>query len=221
MSAVRSAWSQTEAIRVLDLWKRRLKLPDYRHYRRGSELFVSGTSHDAAYLIVQGIVALYYPLTSGQETLFLLAYPGELVNSSALDTSYPETPSPTGSAVTNCIVYRIDARLMEAAERDDSEIVKMFNRALQKSINKRTQKLIELKTLPPAERLRRNLCELAQVLGFDVTGKPVRVWLPLKDAELAMLLGLSERQFKRVKKSFQEDGKVRVDNSRAFVLPEC
>ena len=217
--SARGPWTGTDGVRAVEQWKRKLNLADPRRYRPGSELFVSGASNDAGYLIARGIVALYYPLPDGRETLFQLAYPGELVNLTSLE---PTTPTSTaGTAVTNCDVYRIDARSLETAERADPEVRKLFNRSLHAQIARRTKALVEIKGLSPADRLERYLCELAAVLGSDTKAKPVRVSVPLRDTELAMLLGLSERQFKRVKKSLQEEGRLTVENSRMFILPEC
>jgi len=213
-----NGWSFLKAMRAVEEWKKRLRLTDLRRYRPGSEVF-AGTFYDSGFLIERGILALHYLFPDGRETLFMLAYPGEMVNLTALSRAEPMPTAVT--AVTNCDVYRIEAHRMQTAERDDPEIPKLLNRSLQDQIAKRTKALVELKTLSPAERLERHLCELAHVLGCDIHAKPVRVIVPLKDTEMAMLLGLSVRQFKRVKKSLQEEGRLTLENSRVFVLPEC
>jgi CRP-like cAMP-binding protein len=217
--SAQNGWNCIEATRAVEQWKRKLRLTDPRRYRRGSEVFHGGTSYDAGILIERGIMALHYLLPNGRETLFMLAFPGELVNLTAPPPSKPTGTA--GTAVTNCDVYRIDVQRIESAEQQDPEIPKMLYRSLQEQVAKRTKALVELKSLSPAERLEHHLCELAKVLGCDVNAKPVRVVVPLKDTEMAMLLGLSDRQFKRVKKSLQEDGRLRFENSRMFVLPEC
>lgn len=214
-----TVWNCTEAHQAIEQWKRKLQLSEPRRHRRGSELFVASTTGEPGFLIAQGIVALYYALPDGPETLFLLAYPGELVNITALNRS--RLTSSSGTTVTDCEVYRIDVNRFQAAELEDPEILKMLNDSLQKQVARRTRALVELKSLSPAERLERHLCELAQVLGCNMQSQPVRVPVPLTDTELAMLLGLSDRQFKRVKKSLQERGRLSLQNSRMFVLPEC
>jgi CRP-like cAMP-binding protein len=216
---VRRIWNCTEAKHEIEQWKWKLRLSEPRRHRPGSELFVSGTSADPGFLIAQGIVALYYALPGGPETLFALAYPGELINLTALNPAQPTSSS--GTALTSCEVYRIDFNRLDAAEQEDPEILKMLNRRLQAQVARRTKALVELKSLSPAERLERHLCELAEVLGCNMQGQRVRVPVPLSDGEMAMLLGLSNRQFKRVKKSLQENGRLTLENSRMFVLPQC
>lgn len=213
---VRRSWSRTEAWPAVELCKRKLRLAEPRRYRSGSELFVADQFADTCYLINRGIVALYYALPGGDETLFALAYPGELINLTVLNPAQPTSSS--GSAVTDCEVYRIDLNRLESAGQEDPGILKMLNQFLQKQVALRTKALVELKSLSPATRLEQRLGELAEVLGCNILGQPVRVPVPLRDGEMATLLGLSDRQFKRVKKSLQQNGSIGCGNSRMFAL---
>ena len=148
--------------------------------------------------------------------MFALAYPGELINLTVLNPAQPTSSS--GSAVTDCEVYRIDLNRLESAGQEDPGILKMLNQFLQKQVALRTKALVEVKSLSPATRLEQRLGELAEVLGCNILGQPVRVPVPLRDGEMATLLGLSDRQFKRVKKSLQQNGSIGCGNSRMFAL---
>ena len=211
-----SVWHATRAARIVDQWERKLALSNPERFRPGYEIFGFGTPASKIFLLTRGIAALHYVLPGESETVFLLAYPGELLN-----VTIPE-PGSSGrtcaSAVTKCELYSIDVG--EVREQGKEQLLNLLNDSLYMQVARRTRALAESLTLSPGERLEKHLCELAEVMGYTSHNGRVRVPVPLKDVEFAKLLGLSDRQFKRVKKSLQDTGKLKVQN-RVFMLPNC
>jgi CRP-like cAMP-binding protein len=212
-----SIWDLRRALRIIEEWKRRFGLKAPRRIARGTEIFGIGTPPNDIFLLVRGVAALYYRLSEGRETLFLLAYPGDILAITSPEANIPTQTS--ASSVTSCEVYRLDMHQLQRADADGS-VAALLNRSLRIQMARRTKALAELLALSPAERLEHQLCELADVLGVS-GNEPVRIPMPLKDYELARLLGLSERQFKRVKTDMQRTGKFTVEDGRIFQLPNC
>ncbi len=127
----------------------------------------------------------------------------------------PTAPSPVSAvALTACSAYRIKVAQLQEAERNDSSLSEVVQHALRVEVGRRTAALADLLTLSPTERLEKHLWELSKVIGQKTAHDEWRFVLPLRDADFALLIGISLRQFKRIKKGLQQSGHLRLNGSR-------
>jgi CRP-like cAMP-binding protein len=161
-------------------------------------MFTAGYPAKEMFLITRGIAGLSCPLIEGSEGLFCLTYPGHLINVCATD---PAQPGPVMiTALTHCHAYRLPIKDLQQAQNRDPCLGSLVQRSLQDQVNRRTAALAKLLALGPSARLEILLHELAIVCWHGLPEGPASSAIPLTDDQLAMLLGLSVRQFKRIKK---------------------
>lgn len=206
-------WAPEEAEANLKRWRQTLRLGDPQHYRPGTDIFWSGAPAKDMFLLARGVAGLYYNLPSHGEVLYMLGYPGHLLNITNPDLTAHGSVS--GTALTNCEAYRLSTERLRAAEHTDPSVAELVERSLKLQIRRRTAALAELLALPPTERMQYHLWELAQVMGhYGSEHDWARVTLPFGDEHLAMLLGISLRQFRRIKKDLQQQGRMRIEGGR-------
>lgn len=203
-------WNPAEAARITGEWRRLLSLGEPRTYPRGHQLFTAGAPSSDAFLITKGVAALCYAIAPAAEALIGLALPGHLIDGAASDPNGPAVV--TGVAITEVHVHRIDARRLLRAQESDPAVAALLQRSLRINLERYAAALAGLLTLRPAERLERHLHELAGVLGRDVRSNRLCAALPLRDEDMAMLVGVSARQFKRVKKELHNGGRARIES---------
>lgn len=210
-----SQWSSETATRTLLEWREALGLGEAQPYRSGRSLFSVGAPNHDVFLVDKGIVGLYHA-RGNDEALTMLAYPGHIINLSGpeLQTACPAS----GVALTACTAHRLSAERLKQPQQYDLRVTYLFQQALQAQIVRRTSALAEILMLSPAERLEQYLCELARVVGEREKSDSTRFIIPLKDEDLAMLIGVSDRQFSRVKKALQLNGRVLFQAHHIVVL---
>lgn len=200
-------WNSAEAAKSVNQWRHTFGLRESHFYPAGAQLFCAGAPVYDIFLLTRGIAGLYYALEINDETLFMLGYPGHLVDACTLE---PGSVSPiSGIALTPCETYRLRLEELRDAARRDPAVAVLLQGSLQTQLSRRTAALAELLTLAPTERLAHHLCELSRVMNAQLGGHVAGFALPLTDDHLAMLLGVSLRQFKRIKKDIQRKLRVR------------
>jgi CRP-like cAMP-binding protein len=125
----------------------------------------------------------------------------------------------TATALTPCQVYRLSLDEIRRAQQRDPELALLMQNCLQDQVSRRTVALAQVLTLSPAERLKHLLSELSAVLRGKSKATPRIVQVPICDEQIAMLIGLSTRQFKRVKREVLQEGSLRVASRRSFIVP--
>jgi CRP-like cAMP-binding protein len=192
---VLEGWSWSQARRVVGQWREHVRLVEPTGYRKGSALSLAGEAAHDMFLMIEGIAGLSYALSdeTAVDVLFSLAYPGHLITVQARDD---ERSGPiTISALTPCKAYRLNVRTVRGIADRDPEVAALLQRSLHDELIRGTEALAESLALPPTKRLDKLLREVRVVLG--------RNHVPVRDDELAMLLGLSVRHLKRVKRTLE------------------
>jgi hypothetical protein len=93
-------------------------------------------------------------------------------------------------------------------ERNNPEVAAFIVRLLLKDLCNAASFITELKGAAPAERFERFLRMLAGVLGGDSKAHTIHISVPLRDEEMADILGFSARHLKRVKRDLRLAGRV-------------
>ncbi len=210
-------WDRRNAARTIQEWRERLGLVDPLRFRAGSTLFNAGLPATHIYLLARGIAKLTHELNDGRGVLLMLAYPGYLLNVSSAGPSSASLLS--GIAATPCEAYRLESQMIDEAARRDVALAKLLHRCLRTELSRWTASMVEILSLSPAERLERRLDQIATVLGcYRSPGRPIKVPVPLNDGDLAMMLGVSTRHFKRLKRSLHESGRLIWEAKRICIL---
>ena len=90
-----------------------------------------------------------------------------------------------------------------------------MRRVLRRDMRLLEARYIDLKTLTAEQRLEELLAELAAVFGTGAS-RPLSVVVPLRQPTIAGMIGVSLRQFQRLKTSLDAEGKLRVDRPCLF-----
>jgi CRP-like cAMP-binding protein len=160
------------------------------------------------WLVEEGIVLLFRALPSGNEAVLGLRFPGQLVDQCSQSPSASHQYS--ARTVSSCRLYRIDGDDFHQRVADGPRAAEFIQHLLRRDLRHLGCSLLDLKTQPIEARFCRCLLLLATALGVATTGPELRLGIPLRDEELAGLIGASARQFKRVKRRLQERGILRV-----------
>lgn len=78
--------------------------------------------------------------------------------------------------------------------------------------------MVEAKTLNTPELFSQLVQHLAAVLDPHRTRGPLRLPLPLSDAEISSLLGVTKEHFSRLKKQLQDEGRFRWEGRTLVIL---
>jgi CRP/FNR family cyclic AMP-dependent transcriptional regulator len=198
-------WNPINAARTIGDWNNALQLSPPQIYPLGHRLLIAGMLQREVFLLTKGIVALYYSSPTC-ETLITLAYPGHLVHNCRHYADIPGVFSCV--AMTRCEVHQLNIN----QHRDGNHrVAKLFEESLQLELERRAATLARMLSLRPADRLDRQLIELADVLAYGLHPQRLRLKVPIKDYDLATLVGVSIRQFNRIKKELGETGRIRLE----------
>jgi len=166
------------------------------------------------YVIEQGIIKLVWLDEKGQELIPGLRYPRWLLGAPSviLQQPYPVT------AVTliPCRVRRIRGDEFRRLARTNVEVSWLINQVLSREIWDHLTYACSLGLESARHRLEQFLWHVMASLNSGETDGPVRLELPLKQAELARLIAITESYLSRLLKELEEDGLLRRD--RGWVI---
>ncbi len=191
-------------------WKRLLSLDCPSEYWAGSELFTQGAAAREMFLLESGLVKITSMRPDGKGAILDLRYPGQWVEQSASILGVPYSVSAT--TVTRCEIYRFDIRRFRSRLANSLEASSLFVYQEAMDLSNQADALLRLKTLDARERLEHFIAELVPPMGLMNTRSPVRLRLPMKDHELAALIGVSKQHFSILKKQMIEAGEVISDS---------
>jgi len=209
-------WTMGDRKRVLAAWEDLLRPTAPRTHKQGSTLFWQGDSKSEVLLLKQGLVKLNHTLPSGLETLVQIRLPGQFIEWAP---HCPGTPTVTATAVTKVEVYHISADSFHRKVSGHCSALHLLSEVMRLDLYEALAELIELKTLPTSERMILLLLRVAEAEGISTAGGPVRVHLPLKDHELAALLGISKENFSRMRRKLERQHRIIRVDQHVVIIP--
>lgn len=159
-----------------------------------------------SFLVEEGVVALTHHLSTGKQVFLALRGPGQIFGHSRHLVNHSFEVA--ASALTDCSVRVLDARwLVEQVRRGgDAGVLLMEQHACE--LYESGAALIDLVHLDASARLERFLVRFAAASGVRAEDE-IRLHLPLTDAYVASLLGISAQQFSTIKRKLVSEGKAR------------
>ena len=198
-------WHRESARWVLSQWKQSGLLSSPLLYPVGAAIFDCTTTSPGTFLLEKGVVAFERkPVTRDKSGMFALCLPGHIFGycSDAPSDSFVHS----AIALTRCVVYRISREKMLVALQKGGDpaffIVRQYLHNLLFARARATESTVRC----TKSRLQNLLLELASVLEDHSPTGAIR--LPLKDKELAGILGVSPQQFSVIKKEMEDDGVI-------------
>jgi len=198
-------WNEAQGTQTLATWRRLLPLGPAQHYPERNTLFAEGDTPRDVFILARGIVKLTCDLPEGQQSLFALRYPGQILEECAYDLKLPYPVS--AATIIPSEIYRLDVGRMIEEEQNNPEVNAFEKYVLKRDVYNERAALVECKALHPDEILERALWELAVAQGARETAGQVRFTLPLHNLEMAEWLGMSESHYKQTCIALEKKGR--------------
>jgi CRP-like cAMP-binding protein len=209
-------WDQERARENIAAWEELFGPGSPWHCESGILLFQEGQEPREIFLLTEGLVLLYCDLPDRAESALGLRFPGQVLEQCAHHLHLPYPVS--ARTLIPSTIYRIAADELRERERQNREISLFFERQLRIDLYNADVFIMELKTSSPVERLDRLLRLLAAGLGCNPKFGVLQVPMPLRDDQLADMLGCSARHLKRIKKQLQQEGRLRTAGRQGLIL---
>jgi CRP-like cAMP-binding protein len=197
-------------------WQRILDLDRPFEYQAGSPLFAQGGNLREVFLLASGMVKLTHTRLDGRETILSLRYPGQWLEPYAPGIDMIHLLSAT--TLTRSEIFRLDARHFQAALSQNLQALHLLLSAHALDFYRQAETMAQLKTLSARERFEQLLAQLASSSRMDGHGG-ARIRLPLRDHEIASLLGISKQHFSVVKGQMILEGVLIQENESTLLLP--
>lgn len=206
-----SRWDKRCARSVTSQWKQTRLLSAPALYSAGACIFDETTMSCDAFLLEKGVVGFQHKQAPRNKSgMFALCLPGRLFG--RCPDLAADLYAHSAVALTDCVVYRIARDGMLAALRKGGDlalfIVRQYLQNLLSAHARATQSTVRC----TKARLRCLLLELASVLEEHSATGLIR--LPLKDKELAGILGISPQQFSVIKKEMEGEKVIASSGQR-------
>lgn len=190
-------------------WKKVLPLEYSSECSERSTLFAQGGAAREVFLLESGLVKLSSTQANGRETILGLRSPGQWVEHGAALSHAPYAF--TATTLTHCELYRFDIGRFRSCLEGSLNVCKLFMREQAIDYSTQSEALIGLKTLTARRRLEHFLADLVPDCFGPSSPGSARLRLPLKDYELAELIGVSKQHLSLLKRQMIEVGDVVAD----------
>ena len=125
---------------------------------------------------------------------------------------YPVSARTTGRSK----LCRVPLAAFQAKARDNVHVEHFFGHLLRIELYNAARYIVNLKTATPADRLERFLQYFSSASGQASRARSEGVFIPLRDYQIAELMGLSVRHFERVKHQLQSERASPVERATSF-----
>jgi CRP/FNR family cyclic AMP-dependent transcriptional regulator len=173
-------------------------------------VFQQGDAGDGLFVIAAGYLKASLTGPTGTSTTLSIMGPGEMFGELSLLDGGPR--SATVSAVTRAELMAIDRasflRLFESRPRLGITIMEVVARRLRR-LSERSE---DLTSLPVANRLAKQLLQLAESHSFRVAPRRLRLALKLSQRELGELVGATRESVNKHLRQWKEEGVLEEEN---------
>jgi CRP-like cAMP-binding protein len=184
-----------------------LALGEARVFFPGEALIRTGLADTACHLLLRGCTKVVGGSADGRAVLLSFRVAGDLVGELAALDGGPRSASVVAATPVSARTLRRPALLRYMAERPDAAGV--IHRAVIAELRRATRHRIDVNAAPTATRLALVLDRLAEAYGQRCPAG-VRIDVPLSQAELASLVGVSEPTLCRALTGLRERKVIRT-----------
>lgn len=209
-------WTRAGATTAIRHWKRLLPFGAATVYKAGTRLLHERSASRALFLIEDGIVRLTGTTPVGSEIALILRFPGDLLGECSATLMVSEFVSAV--AVTDCLISSVATRQASEVLKTSADAASCLAKHQTLDAVRITLLLLQSRVLNAEQRLFRLLRDIAIVMGAASAAnrKRVRLKLPVSEADLGQLVGVTPKSFSRLKKGLVLEGRLVQEGSSIF-----
>jgi len=193
--------------------------PPAQSYPSRTELFRQGDLPETVFMLEQGLVKLVCVEADGNEVLVGLRAAGWFVGgaSAVLQSPYPVS----AVTVVTCRASRMWSADFRTLLRSDSPLSWQLHVMLSNEVHTELEHIAELSALPARRRFELFLRRLAQALQPENGVGEVRLTIPLRQREIAQLIGVTPPYLSELTRELEVDGWLRREKDSLVLLHPC
>ncbi|WP_324715831.1 Crp/Fnr family transcriptional regulator [Carboxydochorda subterranea] len=185
-----------------------------RHFRSGEVVFRAGEAPGYLYVVSSGLVKVVRTSADGREQVVRLLGPGDFYGELAL--FHPQPLPATAVALAEAEICLLSRPHVEALLRCNPAASLKMLRALSARVGELEALVEQLAVHPVEERVAALLVKLATAGGPIADGVVVK--LPLKQEELARVVGTTQETLSRRLHVLEDEGIIRLEGRRLVRL---
>lgn len=185
-----------------------------RTVRRGSDIIVHGRAYDSLFVLAEGFALRYRILLDGRRQALNVSIPGDTIGYPAY---FFETALYSVSALSNAVIYVISFADIASIFRDHPRVALAMFCSVARETAMFGEHLADVGWRSAYERLAHFLLEMATRLSAIGLSDGGTFDLPLTQAKLADVLGLSIPHVNRMLRRLREDGLIEMAGPRVRI----
>ncbi|MGH7107248.1 MAG: Crp/Fnr family transcriptional regulator, partial [Acetobacteraceae bacterium] len=186
-----------------------------RPIRRGADIIVQGRKYDSIFVLTEGFALCYRIMPDGRRHVLNVSIPGDTIGYLAC---FFETALYSVSTLSKAVVCSISFAAIATAFRDHPRLALTVFRSSARETAVLGEHLADVGWRNAYERLAHFLLELATRLGAIGMSDGTTFDLPLTQAKLADVLGLSIPHVNRMLRRLREDGLIELTGPRVRIV---
>ena len=186
-----------------------------RTIRRGADIIVQGRTYDSIFLLGEGFALRYRIMVDGRRQVLNVLIPGDTIGYPAcfFDRSLYSI-----NALSKAVIYAISFEEIAAIFRDHPRLAIALFWSTAREAAMSGEHLADVGWRSASERLAHFLLEIATRLGAIGLSDGCTFDLPLTQAKLADVLGLSIPHVNRMLRRLREEGLIEMSGPRVRIV---
>jgi CRP-like cAMP-binding protein len=186
-----------------------------RPIRRGADIIVQGRKYDSLFVLAEGFALRYRMMPDGRRHVLNISIPGDTVGYPAC---FFDTALYSVSALSKAVVYTISFEDIAAIFHDHPQLALTLFWSMAREQAVLGEHLADVGWRNAQERLAHFLLEMANRLGAIGMSDGTTFDLPLTQAKLADVLGLSIPHVNRMLRRLREDDLIELTGPRVRIV---
>jgi CRP-like cAMP-binding protein len=184
-----------------------------RTMKAGEDIVRAGGPPGSVILVTEGVACRRQPLPDGKHAITAILLPGDFCNLHALILGHMCHGI---AALTDCAVVEMPARTIDHLMRVNPRIARALWRSMLADEAVLRAWLVNIGQRPSDRKVAHLLCELRLRLHSVGLATPQSMRLPMRQKELAEMLGLAKEYLNRVLRDLQQAGLLAVEGREIF-----
>ncbi len=199
------SWEQVAIKEAIKCWTGLFGAATFQDWAAGTVLFQEGKLAHNVFFLIKGLVLLSRNGPASVDEACGIRVPGQLLDQCAHCLSVPYRHS--AKTITQAKIGRISIQELEQRRSCDPSIGQFFERNAALDLHQTFDFVEQLQSATPAECMERSFQLLTPVANTAeypgrYVGRPT-----LFEGQIACILGVSTRQFERIKKRMHDEGR--------------
>lgn len=197
-------WEPTSASLPVKGWDAFYSSTPLHVFPATAELFQQGSPSLSVYFLEHGLIKLVRMEENGRQVIVSFRFPGSLVGAASAIIDEPH--SMIAIALTRCSILCIPTKSFLYFVQTDAKLSWQLHQVHSREAFDRPFQVAQFVCLSARQRLERLLRQFAAALEIRPDHGEMRLRLPLKDMEIAEVLGITPEHLCRVLKQMRQEG---------------